>query len=323
VCHSMSKYRTARLPFNLDTCGKKSFLVARARLLIFPPALYHLSNIMPANKLTREQTEYLIQFIHPDKLVPWSTTVNDRVLSMIYGLDLSDYRAVRKRFSDQARTTAQKLLENADFADRLNRLPFAPKSVVVGLGDSITDDHQSWLEILRELLSLRRRQDAIQVVNAGISGDTTSQLIARFESVIMRKPDWIICMAGSSDARLQGRKPTKTLVSLEETGKNLRMLRHYARTQTRARWIWMTPGTVIEEKIARHWLLGAGKMRWRNRDLAAIARVIRRQPDPVVDLQRVFGRPAKPALLMDDGIHPSLAGQKAILKALIERLTGG
>ena len=32
---------------------------------------------MPANKFTRKQIEYLIQFIHPDKLLPWSTAMDD------------------------------------------------------------------------------------------------------------------------------------------------------------------------------------------------------------------------------------------------------
>ena len=42
---------------------------------------------------------------------------------------------------------------------------------------------------------------------------------------------------------------------------------------------------------------------------------------PVVDLQRVFGNPANPKLLMDDGLHPNIEGQRAIVKALVERLT--
>jgi acyl-CoA thioesterase-1 len=273
-----------------------------------------------ANEYTAEQIEYLIRFLHPKKILGWSTTIDHHVQAAIYGVDITVYRAIRERFANRVREAAQQLLADDSFARAVDKLPFAPGAVVVGLGDSITDDYQSWFELLNDLLLLHRPQDRVQLINAGISGDTTAQMISRFVDVVNAKPDWIIAMPGTNDARLHGEQPAKTLVSLAETGNNLAMLRHFAATQTQARWVWMTPATVIEEKIPQHWLLGTGQMMWRNRDLAAIADVLRRQPEPVVDLQRVFGNPANPALLMDDGLHPSLEGQKAIARALVERL---
>lgn len=276
---------------------------------------------MAAEKLTAEQLEYLIQFLHPEKILSWSTTIDERVLAAIYGMDVTAYRAVRERFANRVRQTAQELLADASFAAKVDKLPFGKNSVVVGLGDSITDDLQSWLEILRDLLLLRRPKDEIKVVNAGISGDTSSQMITRFLAVVLEKPDWIIAMPGSNEVRLHGEKPSKTLLSFEETEKNLAMLRNYAATQTKARWVWMTPATVIEEKIPQHWILGEGQMMWHNDDLARVAELVRRQPgEALVDLQEVFGRPANPKLLMDDGLHPSIEGQKAIVRALVEKL---
>ena len=98
------------------------------------------------------------------------------------------------------------------------------------------------------------------------------------------------------------------------------MLRNFAATQTQARWVWMTPAPVIETKIPAHWFLGQFQLMWCNQDLDAIADVIRGQPDPAVDLQAVFGDPPDADLLLPDGLHPSLAGQKAIVKALVEHL---
>src|SRR5689334_18811788 len=114
---------------------------------------------MPAEKLTAEQTEFLIQFLHPDKIMPWSTTIDERMLATIYGVDITVYRAAREKFANRVRQTAQELLSDASFAKKVDNLPFARGSVVVGLGDSITDDIQSWLEILRDLLALRRPKD--------------------------------------------------------------------------------------------------------------------------------------------------------------------
>jgi lysophospholipase L1-like esterase len=39
-----------------------------------------------------------------------------------------------------------------------------------------------------------------------------------------------------------------------------------------------------------------------------------------VDLQAVFGLPPAPSLLLPDGLHPSLAGQKKIVRAVVETL---
>ena len=64
-----------------------------------------------------------------------------------------------------------------------------------------------------------------------------------------------------------------------------------------------------------------GQSHWRNEDVLAIASFIREQEEPVVDLQTAFGLPADPTLQGPDGVHPSLAGQKAIVKAFVECLT--
>ena len=175
-------------------------------------------------------------------------------------------------------SAASELLADADFAARVDRLPFAANSTVVGLGDSITDDLQSWLEILRHLLDLRRPADAIQAVNAGISGETTSQMVSRFLGVVARQPAWIICMAGTNDARTHGTSPIKTLISIDETERNLAALRNFAATQTAARWLWLTPAAVIEEQIAADPFLSSLQAMWRNDNLAAVAAAVPASP---------------------------------------------
>jgi acyl-CoA thioesterase-1 len=270
-------------------------------------------------ELSPEQRSYLIQFQHPEKRWPG---LDETALAPVFGVDAATYRRLRATSAERAHTAAAELLSDPAFAIRVDRLPFRPGATVVGLGDSVTDDDQSWLEILRHLLTLRRPQDGITVVNAGISGDTTAQIIGRFIEVVQRQPDWIICLAGANDARTHGQSPTKTLVSLEETAKNLEALRQFAATQTTARWLWMTPTPVIEAQLATAWPLALFQIRWSNRDLAAIAEVMHQLPDPVVDLQRAFGNPANPDLLLPDGLHPSLAGQKAIVTALVAQLSG-
>ncbi len=209
-----------------------------------------------------------------------------------------------------------------EFAVRVDQLPFSPVDTIVGLGDSITDDLQSWLEILRHLLALRRPGDQIQVINAGLSGDTTTDVLRRrYVPIILMQPTWIICMLGTNDAFRFGREPTKTAVSLDETAMNLKELRHIAATESTANWAWMTPPTSDEALFAATPFAGPLETSVSNDDVVAIAGVVQGQPEPVVDLVTLFGWPPASELMLTDGIHPSLAGQQVIARALVERLT--
>lgn len=275
---------------------------------------------MPEQPYALEELSYIIQFQHPEKTLAGMPGMSDALVAMLHNIDLVTYQTIKTHFADNARNAAIDLLSDHAFAAQVDRLPFVAGDIIVGLGDSITDDYQSWLEILRHLLALRRPQDNLTVINAGISGDTTANLISRFLDVVNAKPDWIFCFVGTNDARLHGESPTKTLLSLSETAANLHMLRHYAAKQTQAEWVWLTPATVLEDWISVDWFLGPLQLGWRNGDLAAVAELMHTLPDPVVDLQAVFGTPANPDYLLPDGLHPSLAGQKAIVTALIERL---
>lgn len=275
-------------------------------------------------QLTPEQLTYRLQFSHAEKKISaWPGASDEAVLAAIVGIGLDDFRRIKAGFDANARRAAEALLAEASFASRIARLPFREGSVVVALGDSLTDDWQSWFEILRHALALARPGHAVRLVNAGVSGDTTAGMLARFLGVVHHRPDWIICLAGTNDARLHGLKPIKTLISVEETARNIAALRAFGATQApQSQWVWMTPPTVDEDAIATHWFLsGQEQLGWRNADLAAIAEVIQQRPEPVVDLQAAFGKPPKPGYLLDDGLHPALEGQKAILRALVERLT--
>jgi acyl-CoA thioesterase I len=264
--------------------------------------------------------EYSIQFTHFEKIFPLYPGVNDLTIATLLGTDVATYHAIWESFQVKVREAAAELLADPDFAALVDRVPFAAGSKVVGFGSSTTDSLVSWFEILRAVFEQRRPQDTIRFVNAGISGDTTTHEIARFANVVNEQPDWIICHISSNDGRRHGISPTKPLVSPEETEKNLIMLRHFAASQTKAKWIWMTPTLLIEEKIADFPLFALGQVKFYNEDSARVAEVVLKQPDPAVNLWDLFGQPAHPELLILDGLHPSLKGNQRILRALIQDL---
>src|SRR5918998_3372584 len=272
----------------------------------------------------RAEVEETMQYNHPEKTLaglPGGQEIGDEMLAPLFGTDVRTYREIKASFAERARRCAHELLQDPRLARCVDRLPFDTNSVVVGLGDSITDDYQSWFEILRHLLAERRPEAGIELVNAGISGDTTSGLLGRFLDVLEGDPDWITIMIGTNDVAFVREPPTKSLVSLRETGENLRALRDLAIVLGGARLVWMTPPPAIEDRIAEASSLA--EPMWRNADLAEVAKLVREVAgeDPLVDTWEVFGDPAKPELLFPDGLHPSLAGQKAIAAAYVEQLS--
>lgn len=272
--------------------------------------------------LSADQLAHLIQFQHPGKVLArlGGPPLAEARAAEILGIDPALYRRVRGRSAQIVAETARAILEDGALAAAVDRLPFLPGATVVGLGDSITDDDQSWLEILRQVLALRRPGDGIRVLNAGISADTSAQILARFIDVAHAEPDWIIALAGTNDARRHGYPEAEPMASLAETDRTLRALRRVA-ARTGARWVWITPPPVIEDQVVADWLLGALEISYRNADLAAIAALIRGYPDPAIDLWPAFGEQADRALFLSDGLHPSLAGQVAIARALIRGLS--
>src|SRR3712207_412654 len=105
---------------------------------------------------SRAEIEESMQYHHPEKTLadlPGGQEIGDELLAPFFGTDVGTYREIKGEFAERARGCARDLLRDPSFARLVDRLPFEPGSTVVGLGDSITDDSQSWLEILRHLLA--------------------------------------------------------------------------------------------------------------------------------------------------------------------------
>lgn len=268
-----------------------------------------------------EPPRFLVRFIHVEKMLPPLPGVHDLLLADLLKMPAEVLTGIRAQLAAEVRGAAEALLSDAAFAKQVDRLPFAAGSTVVGLGDSLTDDLQSWLEILRQVLALRRPKDGIKLVNAGSSGEATPQILFRVPGVVALDPQWIICMAGTNDARRFGGLASPTQVSLGETGRNLAAFADYASGHGKARWMWMTPPPVIESRITGHWFWTPMQTQWIAKDVAAIGETMQSLGDPVVDLRSAFAGPAGAELILDDGVHPTLQGQQAILRALVATLS--
>jgi acyl-CoA thioesterase-1 len=268
-----------------------------------------------------QQQERLVQFQHPEKILNFLPELTDTQIAALFHLDADDYQALKSRFQEQAREAAQELLADAAFADGIDRLPFRAGETVIGVGDSATDDLLSWLELLCQAFALRRPHDQVRFINAGVSGQTTTQALRSFTATLLQQPSWLIGFLGTNDALRIGSPLAKTLVSVEETARNVTAIQHLAAIQTKARQVWIIPPLVIPERVTANPHFQRLQLTWHNDDLVAIGDLLRRQLGPVLDLQAIFGNPTPPDLMQPDGLHPSLAGQQAIVKALVKHLT--
>jgi lysophospholipase L1-like esterase len=266
-------------------------------------------------------TERLIRFQHPEKVLRYLGGLDDERVAALFGLDLDSYRRARQGHDEQARLAATDLLDDPEFAKKVDRLPFAAGQRVVAVGESTTDDLLSWFEILRHLLHLRRPADDITLINMAVSGHTSTQALTVLPELYFHRPDWVLCMLGGNDAQRLGSADGPTLVSRDETERNLHALRDLAVRRTAARWVWLTPTTVDETRVAAYQPFQRAGLTWANRDIDAIGKILNAQPDPTLDTRPIMARQTDGRSHLDDGLHLSLAGQRALAVALVDILT--
>jgi lysophospholipase L1-like esterase len=166
---------------------------------------------------------------------------------------------------------------------------------------------------VRECLAIARPRDAVAVVNAGVSGDTTADALRRLYAVARLRPDVVVTMLGTNDCQRHGPEHA-LLVAGAESARNLAAIRRWL-AGTGAFRVWITPPPVLESALAA--AVGERPFTVRDADVRALAGAVHALGDPVVDVQALFGDPPDAGLLMADGVHPSLAGQRAIAAALI------
>ena len=269
-----------------------------------------------------DQMRWLLKVIQPGRTLasmPGGAGLSQEAHAALLGLPPERYATELERMRAEARGAAGELLADPAVASMVDRLPVRNGATVVAFGDSLTSEPQSWAVILGEVLAARRGADGISVSISAVGGDTTTHGLVRVGEVVALQPDWILILIGTNDARTQGGHPTKTLVHHEETVRNIAELRHRLSHETKARVVWITPPAVNEEQVAGHGGLARFGVRFRNEDLARVARIVCDMDGAAVDVFSKLGTPPPADLLMGDGLHLTVAGQKRLA---LEVITG-
>ncbi|CAN5181106.1 hypothetical protein BH10PSE9_BH10PSE9_13420 [soil metagenome] len=270
--------------------------------------------------MSNEQVHWLLKVIQPERTLaslPGGANLGQDAHAALLGLPVEVYATELGLMRRQASEAAGALLADAAVASMVDRLPLRKGAKVGVFGDSLTSEPQSWAVILREMLAMRRGAEEISLTISAVAGETTTHGLIRFGEIANAQPDWVLFLLGTNDARTQGMHPTKTLVHHEETARNIAELRQRVAGETMARTVWITPPAVNEEQVAAHWGLARFGVRFRNEDLQRVAAIVRDSDAPVIDAFTSLGSPPPSDLLMDDGLHFTLAGQKRMALEVI------
>lgn len=270
--------------------------------------------------MINEQTRWLLKVIQPARTLaslPGGAGLPQETHAALLGLSPANYSSALDLMKAEATQAAHELLSDPAVARLVDQLPLRKGASIVAFGDSLTSEPQSWAVLLRELLHAHRGDDEISVHVSAVGGDTTTHGLVRVGEVVGRQPDWVLCLIGTNDARTQGPHPSKTLVHRDETARNLVELHQRISRETPARVLWLTPPAVNEEQVAGHWGLARFGVRFRNEDLAHVAATIRNLDAAVIDTFSALGAPPPADLLLGDGLHLTVAGQKRLLREVL------
>jgi acyl-CoA thioesterase I len=273
----------------------------------------------------RDPTACTVRYSRLDRepglqVYPNLAVLNDEVVAGLLGCEPDHLREVRSALASVLNVACNELFASPGFEGAIRSLPFAPDDVVVTVGDSITADALSWVELL--VSALRRAGGVLPaVINAAVSSITSSDLIANFEPIALKNPSHVIVMIGTNDARRHGPRGEVRMVSPSETARNLQLYGEMVRSRTRADLMFLTPPPVHEERVNRHRPFTDGHVSWRSNEVEELAEIVRRQDCSVVDIHHAFLGPNVDSYLSADGVHPSVAGQKRIVTVLVNALT--
>ena len=217
----------------------------------------------------------------------------------------------------EARASAAELLGEADVIETLPLLPFKRDARVLAVGDSITADRLGWAELM-SLVTSEVPQSAFTVINMGVGGQTSSDVISQVDVYADLEPDWVILMVGTNDFRFHTEQVNVTMLSKSETERNLLLIRQLIENELGARLVVVTPPPVVRPGVTVG--TAARAVGWREGYDASLAEFIRSEFANHIDVHSVLGGVAVDGLFEEDGVHPSVDGQKLILRTILHHL---
>jgi acyl-CoA thioesterase-1 len=257
--------------------------------------------------------EMAVQFQRLDAFpeLPGATALDEAAEADLMGVPAATLIELRQAMRKGVGDAAAELLDRDDVQGALAAIP--PRFSLACIGDSLTADHQSWAGILAAALETVRPD--VGLVRVARSGHTSLDAVRRLAGLLDLRADLFVVMIGTNDAIRYDLSPGAPLVSDDETRTNLERLADLASSRG-ARLVWITPPPVLPETVASFQVFRELGLGWLLADVMAKAALVRERPEHVIDLWEAFEGADLAELLVDDGLHFSLAGQAAVAAAV-------
>lgn len=208
---------------------------------------------------------------------------------------------------------------------------FKKNQKIVFAGDSVTDDDRmrphgegscssnalgnGYVRMVNTALTVDHPELNLRIINTGISGDTSADLLKRWDSDITAlAPDWVILCIGFNDVWRQFDYPEDPSASVlpEKYRSNLNAMAE----KTNCNMIWMTP-YYFEPNVD-------DAMRKRMDEYGAIMKEEAAKRNILcMDLQEAFTEILKhryPAYISWDRVHPGWIGSFIIARAILKEI---
>lgn len=189
---------------------------------------------------------------------------------------------------------------------------------IVFIGDSITDCNRrdvaapygdGYVSLIRAFVNASHPHLGLTWVNRGVSGDTTRQLRARWESdAVAERPDWLSVKIGINDVWRAFRNQPEQAVPIDEYEATLRELLHRAVAATGCRLILAEPYLIEPDRTEPQRVCS-------DRYRAVVRRLAAECDAVLVRTQDAFDRvlaDTPPTDWADDRVHPNLPGHAVI-----------
>jgi len=177
------------------------------------------------------------------------------------------------------------------------------------MGDSLTEGYginkeYRWSDLLSKDLDL-------EIINSGISGDTTAGMLARFKAMVIdHKPSHVIIMGGTNDLALN--------LSDEQILGNILAMTRYARQNAIESIIGIpTPFYPPQEDTSKSLFLGGDALRLRIETYQQKLKQFAREDER---LFIEFSQGMCSDLMLADGLHPNEKGHKLMMETATEVL---
>ena len=207
--------------------------------------------------------------------------------------------------------------------EHMDRIVFAGDSVTdmesaQPVGEGLFDNvGKSYVRIVENMLAAWYPERYVRVTNSGISGNTSRDLLARFErDVVSLKPDWVSICIGINDVWRQFDSPAipDEQVMPEEYEANLEKM--ICSVKDSVKGIFILPPYYMEPN-REDW------MRKRMDEYGAVCRKLSEKYGcRLVDLQQVFDEYFQyrhSSYIAWDRVHPNLIGATVIARAFLEK----